>query len=148
MRTVDPATQPRTPDERAEAIISSVLAGDVVDQQAMVRRRRAALALGRRYHSKDHEELQSLQWALEAAERYLTVVDQRQAVWRRERAFDRDLIERVLLMARVADFGGDRAVSGDVSGDRPPAVGAAAPPAGTTVAAVLGYLRRHHPPAD
>lgn len=113
MRTVDPATQPGTPDERAEAIISSVLAGDVVDQQAMVRRRRAALALGRR-----------------------------------ERAFDRALIERVLLMARVADFGGDRAVSGDVSGDRPPAVGAAAPPAGTTVAAVLGYLRRHHPSAD
>lgn len=144
MRTVDPATQPRTPDERAEAIISSVLAGDVADQQEVVRRRRAALALGRRYYSKDHEELQSLQWALEAAERYLTVVDQRQAAWRRDRAFDRDLIERVLLMARVADFGGDAAVSGD----RPPAVGAAAAPAATTVAAVLGYLRKHHPPAD
>ena len=144
MPTVTTGADRRTPDERAEAIIGAVLAGDVVAQQELVRRRRIALALGRRHPRDEREELDKLQWALDAAERYLAVVDRRQADWHRDRAFDRDLVERVLLMARLADFRDPAPRARDA---QPPAT-EAAPPAVSTVSAVIGYLRKHHPPTD
>lgn len=73
--------------------------------------------------------------------------------------FDRDLVERVLLIARVADFrdasaralrttqkGAGAAVSRtewpvDAGGTEPE--GSAG---GNTLAAILDYLRTHHPP--
>lgn len=133
----------RTPDERAEAVISGVLAGDVVEQQTVVRRRRAALVLGERYPRDAPDQLQRLQWAVDAAERYQVVVDRRQADWLRNRGFDRDLVERVLLTARIADFRDPD----PRAGGRQPATGAALPRV-STVAAVLDYLRKHHPPTD
>lgn len=123
----------------------------MIDQQQVVRRRRSALALGRRHPQDDRTELDKLGWALEAAERYLAVVERRQVDWHRHRTFDRDLVERVLLMARIADFRGVAAQAGDTpqwSTDAPPPADDTAPPAVTNVAAVIAYLRRHHPPTD
>ena len=104
------------------------MAIDVAEQQEVVRRRAEALALGKRYHHQDRNEMIRLQSAVDAAERHLAVLQDRQTAWRQDRIFERDLVERVLLMARIADFR-----EGSTTG-------------GSTLAAVTRYLRTHHPP--
>ncbi len=146
-RQREPERPSGTPDERAEAIIGAAMASDVLEQQEVVRRSRESLALGRRYHGHDRDETLRLESALGAAERYLAVIERRQADWRRNRAFDRDLVERVLLMARIADFR-EAARRGREAVSAPPPVRATAdevPPV-TNVDAVARYLRAHSPP--
>ena len=77
-----------------------------------------------------------LQSAVDAAERHLAVLQDRQTAWRRDRTFERDLIERVLLMARIADFREGSAAEG----------GAHQGQGETALAAVTRYLRTNHPP--
>jgi hypothetical protein len=98
----DPMPASIHPDQRAEAIIADALADDVAEQHEVVRRRRSALALGRRYHRRDRNEMIRLESAVGVAERYLAVLEQRQAGWHSNRAFERDLADRVLVMARIA----------------------------------------------
>jgi hypothetical protein len=148
------AQGPETPDPRAETIIGEVLAGDLAEQQVIVEQRRTALALGRRYHRRDRNEMIRLESAVGVAERHLATLARRQADWNSDRTFERDLVDRVLLLARIADF---REVTAR-AGDALRSVGIAVTQVGevrataderrvvTNVAAVLDYLRRHHPP--
>lgn len=146
-----------TPDQRAETIIGEALAHIVAERREAVDLARTALETVQQDDHGDREQKLWLQSTLEAAQRHLAQAEYRQTGWRRRRQFDRDIIERVLLLAGIADLRDGTAhgweelrsagIPGGASSDLPRPVderGAAV----SNVSAVTRYLRARHPPQD
>lgn len=146
-----------TPDDRAEAIIDEALAHILAERGEAVIRARSALELAQCDGHRDRDEKLWLRSTVNAAERHLAEAEHRQSAWRHRKEFDRDIIERVLLLARIADLGDANArgweelrsvgIPGGASSNLSGPVdeqGAAV----SNVSALTRYLRARHPPQD